>query len=623
MCGILGVAGGNSRVDEDLFGRALATLAARGPDDAGTWSGGPVILGHRRLSILDLSPQGHQPMTDLGGRFTMVYNGEVYNFPDLRRELISLGNTFRSRSDTEVVLAAFSQWGTDAFRRLNGIFACAIHDNRDDSLILARDRMGVKPLYWHQAPDGRLIFSSEIKAILALLHEPRRVDPQSLHEFLYFGVAHGRRTMYQGIQRLEAGHWMRWQNGNHTDQAFWRIEDVSLCRDDPNAARERIVELLRAAVGRQLIADVPVGCFLSGGVDSTAIATFATEHGARPDAYTASFEHQLGTDEVALARATAKRLGLRHETLPIHSGDLHNLISELVAIHDEPFSDAANIPLLLLCRALGGRTKVILQGDGGDELFAGYRRYNLLSRLPSWKRRAMLRPLTRAVSRCSPWMARCDRLLAALGTDDAGAMMGQLLTVERLADPPTRILSLAWRERVQATDPFERHREMAGRFTDTDPVQRMLKTDVAIILPDIFLEKVDRATMASGVESRVPFLDNALVEYALSLPSVTKMPGGRPKGLLRQALAPYLDPTLLRQPKSGFGVPFSQWLRAGPLSAFAEESIRDPAMIRRGIFDDAFIASAFASHRSGRRDHGFLLWKAMNLAIWFDRYDVN
>ncbi len=610
-------------MDADSFQQALDTLAPRGPDDAGIWVSGQISLGHRRLSILDLSPQAHQPMTDSSGRFTIVYNGEVYNFAELRSELVALGHSFRSRSDTEVVLLAYVQWGTDAFRLLNGIFAFAIHDRLEGSLVLVRDRLGVKPLYWHLASDGRLTFGSEIKALLALAHESRLIDPQSLHEFLYFGVAHGHRTMFQGIHRMDPGHWIRWQDGHITSQAYWRIENIPICQDDPVTACGRIVDLLRASVGRQLIADVPVGCFLSGGVDSTAIATFAAEHGAKPDAYTACFDHQLGTNEVALASATATRLGLRHEILTIRGGDIRSLVVGLVAIHDEPFSDAANIPLLLLCRALGGRTKVVLQGDGGDELFAGYRRYSMLARLPAWRRRALLRPLTRVMSSWSPWMARCDRLLAALGTNNAGSMMAQLLTTERLSEPPTRILSAAWRGRLQTTDPFSRYQEMAERFTDADPVQRMLKTDTAIILPDIFFEKVDRATMACGVEARVPFLDNALVEYALSLPSATKMPGGQPKGLLRKALAPHLDPNLLRQPKSGFGVPFSKWLRDGPLSSFAEEAIRDPAMIRRGIFDDASIAATFAAHRSGQRDHGFLLWKAMNFAIWADRYDVN
>jgi asparagine synthase (glutamine-hydrolysing) len=622
MCGICGLYG-SSYSSEDLDRRVLrmvGTVAHRGPDAQGIFVGDGVALGHRRLSILDLSSAGAQPM-HLGAT-TLVYNGECYNFRDLRGELETAGRVFRGHSDTEVLLQAYDAWGLEGLARLEGIFAFGLWDAARRRLVLMRDRLGVKPLFYAWI-NGRLVFGSEIKAVLAGEELDRSVDDQSLAEYLWYGNVFEDRTMYRAVRALEPGHRLVVEDARSRIEPWWRIEDWLANAPqfaDSREASSAVRVALDSAVARQLVSDVPVGIFLSGGVDSSSIAASAAlASGRRLASYAVGFDYEHGINELPKARRVATLLGLDHHELRVEGGALDEVIAALVKSHDEPFGDAANIPLYLLAEALGGAVKVVLQGDGGDEMFAGYRRYAILRHAALWRmwpRR--LEQLLRTIPGTTS--ARIARLGAAAGQDDAAMRMALLLTVETLHDPPDAVLAPAARVRLAANaDPFAAFRRCASRFREEDAVQQMLLTDITLQLPSQFLTKVDRATMAHGVEARVPLLDEQVASIAVGLPTRFKVRGSEKKIVLREAMRGRLADDILDGPKTGFGVPYEEWLR-GALHGFARAALLDPTFVSRFEMDRASLESALQEHRSRRRDRGFLLWKLLQLALWSKEY---
>ncbi|WP_414660866.1 asparagine synthase (glutamine-hydrolyzing) [Horticoccus sp. 23ND18S-11] len=621
MCGIAGVVDFRAAPDAGAGERGAAALGHRGPDTRGAWSEGPVALGHARLSILDLSPAGGQPMTSACGRYTIVYNGEVYNFPALRAELEAAGSRLTSHSDTEVVLEALARWGEPVLPRLNGIFALALWDRVTQRLTLARDRFGVKPLHYHLQGE-RLTFGSEIKAIIAVGVPAQMIDRQGLHEFLHYGAGGlGPRTLFAGIRKLEAATVLTFDARGVSSRRYWVPAESSPAGDTGGAPATQVCALLEDAVRRQLVSDVPVAVFLSGGIDSSAITAFASRHYAgRLTTYSVGFDFAAYASELPKAARVAAHFKTDHRELFIRGTDLPSVVEALIRAHDSPFADAANIPLFLLCRELHGHAKVVLQGDGGDEVFGGYSRY-------AWLRRARaFRALAGAGRAILPLLpvgrlrrSRLDRMVEIWSETDEAVRMALLLAQDSRRPSPARLLGATWRGAVEATDPFARYREMGQRHGALEPVQRMLWTDLQILLPDVFLEKVDRATMAQGVEARVPFLDHALVDYALALPAAIKLPHGEAKGLLKQALRGTVPDYVLDAPKAGFGVPYGRWL-AGPLADFALERLVGGDAVRAGLIDGPAAAAALHAHRTGAADHGFLLWKMLNLALWFDRY---
>ncbi len=593
------------------------TLRHRGPDDGGLAELGAAVLGHRRLSIIDLSPTGHQPMTTPDGRLTLAYNGEVYNFQELRRELESDGVRFVGRSDSEVVLRAFERWGPRCFGRLNGMFGLAVWDARERALHLARDRFGIKPLYYATIGSG-LVFGSEIKALVASGRIAPDVDPQALHEYLYFGNALGERTLYGAVRELLPGHHLRIDTNGMSASAFWQVEDVRPSRDDLETATRRVREHLEAAVCRHLVSDVPVGVFLSGGIDSSSIVAFASRHApGRLATFSVGFDFDKGVDELPLARRIAERFGTDHHELHLAAGNVRDVIEALVRCHDEPFADAANVPLYLLCRDLEGSIKVVLQGDGGDEMFAGYRRYRMLRLRALWRLAALATVPVAPLLQRRTNTNRLLRMARAAGAADPARRMALLLTLEAPEESPLRILHPDLRERLAPTDPFLRYRELERRLAHLEPVQRMLHADAAIILPDTFLEKVDKATMAHGIEVRVPFLDVELADYAMSLPSRWKARTGQGKWIVRRALRGIVPDEVLDGRKSGFGVPYSYWLQK-PLAGWLREVFTDAVTQESGLFDGAALETAIDAHVSGRRNLGFLLYKALILALWHE-----
>lgn len=622
MCGICGIVDfAADAVEARTVVKMTRTLRHRGPDDCGTFINGPVGLGHTRLSIIDLSETGHQPMQSRDESVTLVYNGEVYNFQTLRVQLENEGAIFRGRSDTEVVLEAYLRWGVEAFRRFNGIFALAIWDARTQVLHCARDRFGVKPFYYRLRPSG-IIFGSEIKAILAAERESRSINAGALHEYLHYGNALGANTLFEGIYKLLPGHYLSVTRSRCETRPYWQAEDVERVSASPGEAKAQLRELLEQAVRTQLVSDVPVGVFLSGGIDSSCITAFASKHyEGRLQTFSVGFDFDRGVNELPKARMVADYFHTEHHELHISGGDLCNVIESLVRCHDEPFADAANIPLFLLCQELRGAPKVILQGDGGDEIFAGYRRYNVLSAHRLWRSLAPLGLWATRHSLPGVDQHRLARFCRAVQDRDDGMRMALLLTEESQAEPPTRILAEEWREALALHDPFARYRMFNQRLAHLDPVQRMLYTDASILLPDTFLEKVDKSTMAHGIEVRVPLLDHPLTEYMMGLPANLKVRWGRKKWLLRQALRGIVPDAILDAPKTGFGVPYSYWLRK-PLAGYLRSILLDPAVLAWKLFDENRLSRCIEEHVTRRRDHGFLLWKVLNLALWCQFYKI-
>lgn len=604
----------------------ISALAHRGPDGRGEYvhGGTGVALGHARLSILDLSDAGRQPMTSPDGQLVVTFNGEVYNFRELRRELDGWGS-FRSGTDTEVVLAAYARWGVAALQRLNGMFALAILDLRRGKLVLARDRLGIKPLFLIRNASG-VAFASEIVALGRSGLDRGTVDPSALHEFVYFGATLGRRTLFSEVRKVPPGVVVEIDLASRiaTETRYWTPPSPE---SRPRRSFDEVVpevrEILNSAVKRQLVSDVPVGVFLSGGVDSTALVAWASQaYSGRLRTFSAGFDYVGDAAELPAARAVADRFGTEHHEIQIRGSDIGRRVEHLVAATDAPFGDAANLPLHQLSEALGGATKVILQGDGGDEIFGGYRRYQSLSssvsRVLSAAGRAILGP-TEALP--SPRLHALRRYCRALGTPEAALRSALLLTVEEVEDEPVAILGGDFRRQAAGTDAFARYREIDAQIDATDAAERMLRTDLEVLLPDVFLEKVDRATMAASIEVRVPFLDNEVVDYVLPLPRAYKVTAGEKKRLLRAALRGVVPDAVLDAPKAGFGVPVEAWMR-GPMREWWNERVFGGRAMRDGLLDGDRLRTLQAEHVAGRRARGALLWKAAQLAIWWETTSV-
>ena len=627
MCGICGQAIASDRraeQDSSRLARAVAALRHRGPDANGITERDGVGLGHARLSILDLTEAGRQPMETADGRFAITYNGECYNFRDIARDLQLQG--LRSSSDTEVVLRAFALQSLMCLPKLNGMFAFAVHDRQARELWLARDRLGIKPLYY-AFDAGRLSFASEIRPLLELLGETPACDPSLLHEWLYYGNSLGGKTLFRGIQQLPPAHVLRlrlddWRIDTY---AYWSLPEN--CRA-PGLIRSRsrlvpeVQALLGAAVRRQLVSDVSVGVFLSGGIDSSAIAAFASAAGGPPiRTFCAGFDDPSFPDERPRARRLAERLGTEHHECMICGDGLEAVVEGLVEHHGSPFFDAANIPLWMMASTVAPQAKVVLQGDGGDEVFGGYRRYGSLHRRRLLQAASiMAAPMLRALPD-SPRVQRARRYAHAFARRDAAETMALLLTAEGADATVLDAFGPMVRPAIEAADPLSHHLRIAAAFAGLDPCRRMSMVDLSIVLPDIYLEKVDRATMAHGLEVRVPFLDPDLVDFMVRVPGTASMPNGRTKWLLKQALRGLVPDEILDGPKTGFNVPFGRWLR-GPLRRHFAEHLKVFDRACPGVVDLATIHAWMARDASGQVDLSSRLWKVYNLAMWANRFRV-
>jgi len=615
MCGIAGVLelDPRRRPSPEGLRRMAAVLRHRGPDAEGFYEDGPVGFAHRRLSIIDLA-SGQQPMESPDGQVCVVFNGEIYNYPELRRELESRqGHVFRTQSDTEVLLALYQHAGLDAFPRLNGMFACAFWDRRTSQLVLARDRIGKKPLYYYRDAQ-RVLFGSELKAILAFGGVDRRVDLRALDEYVAHGYIVGEQAILEGVRRVAPAQVVVVRDGRVTARSYWRLafEPASKPPSEVEAI-ERTADLVRQAVKRRLMSDVPLGAFLSGGLDSSAVVAVMAELSSRPvQTFSIGFE-ETDYSEADDARRVAEHLGTDHHEMIIKPDALH-VLPELVWHLDEPFGDSSALATYYVCQAARQHVTVALSGDGGDEVFAGYTlyqdldRWRRLRRIPRWIRHRVLPPLTRVMPFTWPgW----NTLYAAGRVEDDGLapalgaypyLHGELYTHDI-----TRALD--------GHDPLAETRRLRREAAHLDPVSRLQYVDTLQYLPADILTKVDRMSMANSLEVRAPLLDYTLVEYIATLPLTYKLRSGVSKYLLRKVCAPMLPVSTLAKPKQGFAIPKDRWFQ-GTLRPFAEEILLDRRTLARGYFRKDTLVRLLTHHATGRRDYSAWIWSLIVLELW-------
>lgn len=600
MCGIIGIASSVPITSREWVDVGRDAIAHRGPDDSGTyWSdSGRVGLGHRRLAIVDLSPLGHQPMASPERDLWLAFNGEIYNHIALRSQLEGLGHRFRSTSDTEVVIAAYRQWGQDFLSRLDGMFALALHDVREDKLILARDRAGEKPLFYRLS-DGELRFASELKGLFADPAFPRVVDPEALDCYLALGYVPGERCLIAGVNKLPPAHAMLFdcKSGEARTWRYWQIPAFSGNRTrDPQELVEQLEDLLEQAVRRQLVADVPVGLLLSGGVDSSLITALAVRGGGTLKTYTVGFPQFAQYDETEHAALVADHFGTNHTVLD--AGELKpEMLDRLAWQYDEPIIDSSMIPTFLVSREIRKHCKVAIGGDGGDELFGGYysasymaRMQQLLSLVPLWPRRLA----AAAATRLMPAGFRGRALLRAAATDVRRGLppVVQIEALER-----SRLLGAGWKTVAEDI--------RASRTPDEpDAIERMTRFDFANYMAEDILVKVDRASMLNSLEVRAPFLDRQVIEFAYrDVPSNLKAAPNARKIILRRLAERVLPPGFDSVRKQGFSIPLELWLRSGDWRRHFEDILYAPDC----TFARAHVERMFASLDRGHvvREHLF------------------
>lgn len=647
MCGIAGILEKSPATRPEDLSRICGAMADaahhRGPDDHGVWidAAAGIALGHRRLSVIDLSPAGHQPMASSSGRTVISYNGEIYNFAELRRDLQSAGVSFRGASDTEVLVEACEHWGLeDTLARLIGMFAFALWDRDRRRLTLARDRLGIKPLYWGET-GGTLLFGSELKSLRAHPAFSAPLDMQALAGYLRFGYVPTPLSIFQGIRKLRPGTFLHISAGDDPreyaseEHVYWDAADaVRSGLNDPldlddDAAADALEDLLSKAVGQRMIADVPLGAFLSGGIDSSAVAALMQAQSSRPVKTFSIGFREKEFDEAIHAKAVARHLGTDHTELYLDSGHAREVIPRLPQIYDEPFADSSQIPTYLVSEMTRRHVTVSLSGDGGDELFAGYNRHvfaqgawNRIAKTPSWMRTIG----AWAVNRLSPdaWSRLGRHVPGNRVPPQLGHKLHKLADV--LALPPQEIyrgLISQWHHPpLKAPDiafdtgPLFDH---ASWSVAPDFLGQMQYLDTVTYLPDDILSKVDRASMAVSLEARVPLIDHRVVEFAWRLPAHMKIRDGRSKWLLRHVLARHVPNSLFERPKMGFGVPIGDWLR-GPLRDWAEDLLSRDRLTSDGLFDADRIRHSWQQHLSGQQDCQHPLWVILMFQAWRDEH---
>lgn len=621
MCGIAGKVCWGAHVDSAALGglmsAMLAALAHRGPDDRATHvaveNDCAVGLAHARLSIIDLSPSGRQPMTNEDGTLWLVCNGEIYNYKSLARELKVLGHRFTSRSDSEVILHGYEEWGRGVLSRLEGMFAFALWDGPRRTLLCARDPVGIKPLYWCVRQQS-LWFGSELKALLADPAVPRAVSPAGLAHYLAFGHGVAPGTMLEHIHKLLPGHVLIAADGQVRTEPYWELQVGPWSAAGREALISETRARLEAAVRSHMVADVPVGAFLSGGLDSSAIVALMDQGAGRKVAtFTAGFA-EPGYDERTAARLVAAHVGAEHHEVEVGPRAFSDSLGAVAWHYDEPFADPAAVPLFLLSREAVRCVKVVLTGEGSDELFAGYRRVSVerfagaYGILPAPVRRL----LSTAAGRL-PGARRAKQALTALAMDDPAERYASWLTVFGEAMRSRLLLH----EEAARADVLGHYRRYVN--PDLDPVTRALYCDFKTWLPDTYLEKVDKATMAFGLEARVPFLDRRLVEFAFTVPPGLKIAGLDTKHILKRALRPIVPQQIRRRPKHGFAVPLEPWFR-GPLREQVQAVITDTATRQRGLLRPEYLAQLARDHWSGANARHAHLYQVIMLELWCRTY---
>ena len=594
-------------------------MVHRGPDGAGVWTDLGVGLGHRRLSIIDLegSPQ---PMHSPDGRAAIVFNGEIYNFRELRRELEREGAKFRTSGDTEVILAAWQRWGLDCLEKLHGMFVFALYDLEKRQLLLARDRFGVKPLFLTRLSDGGLAFASELKGLLAHPQMRRRVNPQALEAYMTWGYVPDSHSILAGVEKLQAGHFLLLEQGKSVPEqrCWWDISFTERASGSEADLSAELVHLLREAVQSRMVSDVPLGAFLSGGVDSSSVVALMSEASAEP-VRTCSIGFDVAAlDETSYAEQVAKKFGTAHEARTVASDDF-GAIDTLATMFDEPFADASALPTWRVCQLAREKVTVALSGDGADEAFAGYRRqvfHHNEERVRSLLPDGLREPLFGALGRVWPkadWAPRPLRakstFLALAESGEAGYARGLSVTT---AEARLALYTDSMRSKLGGFRAENELIELMHNAPARSGLDRAQYADLKFWMPGDILTKVDRTSMAVSLEAREPLLDHRLVEFAARLPEEMRVKGRTGKHLLKKCMERYLPHDILYRPKQGFVTPIADWLR-GPLSSEARAIASSPVLAQTGWLKPRAIAALADSHISGRSDHSRVLWQLLML----------
>ena len=622
MCGITGIFEpvGSPAIDAELLDRMNESHRHRGPDDGATHVEPRIGLGHRRLSIIDVAT-GQQPLWNEDHSVVVIFNGEIYNFQELVPELIARGHRFRTRSDTEVIVHAWEEWGEDCVKRFRGMFAFALWDRNRKALFLARDRLGVKPLFFAQLSSGTVLFGSELKSLLQHPGLKRTIDPTAIDDYLALGYVPEPRTIFEGVHKLAPAHTLTLRVGDRTlpqQRVYWDVVFKPDARIGEAEALDELRARLAESVRLRLISEVPLGAFLSGGVDSSAVvATMASLSADPVNTCSIAFDDPA-FDEAMYAKQVATRYRTRHRVETVAVDDF-DLIDRLAGIYDEPYADSSAIPTFRVCELARKSVTVALSGDGGDENFGGYRRYRFQlaeERLRSLVPAVFRRPLFASLGRAYPkldWAPRPFRAKSTLQALARDAVDGYFHSMSILRDEQRSALYTAdFRRRLggyRAVDTFHRHARHADGY---DPLSLVQYLDLKTYLVGDINTKVDRASMANSLEVREPLMDHPLVEWLATLPPSFKMRNGEGKYLLKKAMEPLLPRELLYRPKMGFAVPLAGWFR-GPLSKRVRDAVLGARLAETGWFDAATLRQLVDSHQSGVRDHSPALWSLMML----------
>lgn len=620
MCGICGVIHfDGSPVDKQNLVRMVEPIHHRGPDDSGVWCEAGVGLGNTRLAIIDLSIAGHQPLTNETNEIWIAFNGEIYNFQSIRDEMIRRGHTFRSHTDTESIVHLFEERGIECLQSLRGMFALAIWDGRERELWLARDRLGKKPVYYFH--DGsKLIFGSEIKCILSYPGVPRQLDRSVLPLYLTYGYIPAPQTVYRGIRSLRPGCWLRVKDGQIEERAYWTAPTpTSTLPRAEGEWEEELLHHLREAVRLRLISDVPLGAFLSGGLDSSAVVALMAEAASGPvKTFAMGFGGESSYDETAHARLIAKHLGADHHEFIVEPQTVE-LVPKLAWHFDQPFGDSSAIPTYLVSKMARDYVTVALNGDGGDELFAGYERFYAArlaknyQRAPEWAHRGIM-ALARGWPQGTSYRDIGRRTLRFVTGARVPLAEQYLNWVGIMSDEVVNGLVGEPRAIAHFQNYF-RHASGDPHANSGDPVPTLLDVNLRSYLPDDLLIKADRMSMAASLEARSPFLDHVLVEFAATMPADLKLRGRTTKYILKRAVAGLLPPGVVDRPKHGFGVPIGKWFRTG-LREYLSDMLLSKRAVERGLLRPAAVEALVQEHLSGQRDHGQSLWALLMLEAW-------
>jgi len=617
MCGVCGIISYDLSIENrnKVVHSMNEHMKHRGPDYSNSWSDETASFGHVRLSIIDLSSNGHQPMESFDKRYILSFNGEIYNYKEIKRELVSLGVAFKGESDSEVLINAWALWGESVVKKLNGIFAFSVWDRRTRDLYLVRDRYGIKPMFYSY-DNNRLIFASEIKPLIKTNLINKNISYEALHQYSYFGAPHSGLSLFNNIKQVKPAEILNFKERVVTSRKYWSIENISFSDNNINDISHKIRFLMESAVKQQLVSDVPVGVLLSGGVDSSIITAYASKHyQGKIDTYSVGFDFEKGVNELPMAHKVANHFDTNHHELVVSGHQLPDVLEDLIDHHGVPFGDAANIPLYLMAKELKGNLKVVLQGDGGDEMFGGYRSYKLLQNNSFWNFASKFNYLLKGFP-SGDKLNRLLRVLEIFSYKKEYKKMAYLSTTDTKDNSLFNLLKKDTKLILAKTDPFDNFKKRISGLKNYDLAHQMMCLDTSIQLPNIFLEKVDRATMAFGIEARVPFLDNNLSQFALSIPSNLKIRGRSGKWILKESMKDIIPDYVLNAKKTGFGVPYSYWLSSS-LYSYAHDVFTTESNSSDSFFDKEKLFKMMSSQRKRPNiQSGYILWKALNLAIW-------